>query len=276
MIYITSKEVGNEIIEVEIRLDDKCKNGHEDFSITADIYDKDRRGDWRFSKGGCCHDEILKYFPDFKIFVDLHLADFTGMPMYASTNGFYHIHKDSKEKFLSYYPEITEQEYTALKQTYEQLHYKFLLHKMGIVDRWKQNADKAIALLESLTGKKFEAKGKSRETLTDDDKIKIQECILLNKWRKKRAKAIKDKKLKYLKDTFNKEISEKTADYKMKVLFTKLNFKDNYIYYPHINTIAFNWKSWDKLTVEEYEEYLGKIKGHKDLPAECKFEYLGK
>ena len=78
-------------IIVKISLNDECKNGHQDFAITADIYKAGYRSDRYFLAGGCCHDDIIKYFPEFKIFIDLHLCDFEGSPMYPSANGFYHL-----------------------------------------------------------------------------------------------------------------------------------------------------------------------------------------
>ncbi len=37
--HTATKTVGNEVITVKIRLNDECKNGHQDFSITGDIYE---------------------------------------------------------------------------------------------------------------------------------------------------------------------------------------------------------------------------------------------
>jgi hypothetical protein len=94
---------GNPII-IKIRLNDECKNGHQDFSITGTTYrlfeKGDRKdGDWKvfngknytFDSGGCIHETILKVKPELKIFVDLHLCDYKGIPMHAVANGFYHL-----------------------------------------------------------------------------------------------------------------------------------------------------------------------------------------
>lgn len=62
-------------MNVHISLDDYCKNGVCGWSITTDIYEKCRNGRYVFCSSGCCHDEILEYFPEFKRFVDLHLCN---------------------------------------------------------------------------------------------------------------------------------------------------------------------------------------------------------
>ena len=71
--FSTSKTVGNETIYVKIRLNDECKNGHQDFSITGDIYKAgEPKTDSNHICGGCIHEEIEKHFPEFKIFINLH------------------------------------------------------------------------------------------------------------------------------------------------------------------------------------------------------------
>lgn len=62
-------------INVKILLADDCKNNICDWSITADIYEQRKDGRFVWCAGGCCHEEILKRFPQFKMFVDLHLSN---------------------------------------------------------------------------------------------------------------------------------------------------------------------------------------------------------
>lgn len=55
------------------------------FTLTASGYENGS------GFGGCCHDIILKYFPQFSDLAALHLSDIDGAPMYALENGFYHL-----------------------------------------------------------------------------------------------------------------------------------------------------------------------------------------
>lgn len=55
------------------------------FSLTAE--GRDNGSEF----GGCCHEEILKHWPDLQPLVDLHLSDIDGVPMYAVENGFFHL-----------------------------------------------------------------------------------------------------------------------------------------------------------------------------------------
>ncbi|MFT0389710.1 hypothetical protein [Bacteroides thetaiotaomicron] len=99
-------------INVKILLADDCKNNICDWSITADIYEQRKNGRFVWCAGGCCHEEILKRFPQFKMFVDLHLSNHYGAPMYPVENGFYHITNSSKETAINYL-RITETEYNC-------------------------------------------------------------------------------------------------------------------------------------------------------------------
>jgi len=143
-------------MNVRISLGDCCKNGVCDWSITADIYEKRRNGRFVLCASGCCHDEILKYFPEFKPFVNLHLSNHYGQPMYPVENGFYHLKNSNKEKTINYL-RITESEYNILRNSAEDKGYfKYLLYTLGIVDRWEQESLKAIKQLEALTGNTWE------------------------------------------------------------------------------------------------------------------------
>lgn len=62
-------------INAKILLADDCKNNICNWSITADIYEQRKNGRFVWCAGGCCHEEILKRFPQFKMFVDLHLSN---------------------------------------------------------------------------------------------------------------------------------------------------------------------------------------------------------
>lgn len=80
---ITTRTATREKLIIYIRLDDPCGNGHDDFSLTADLYDGRR-----LDSCGMMHDEILKVKPFLKLFAELHGSDENGMPMHAVENGY--------------------------------------------------------------------------------------------------------------------------------------------------------------------------------------------
>lgn len=141
-------------INVKILLADDCKNNICDWSITADIYEQRKNGRFVWCAGGCCHEEILKRFPQFKMFVDLHLSNHYGAPMYPVENGFYHITNSSKETAINYL-RITETEYNLLYQAEDKQYFKYLLYTLGIVERWKRESNEALKKLEELMRRSF-------------------------------------------------------------------------------------------------------------------------
>ena len=73
-------------MNVEVRYDDECGNGHNSFAITADIRPVDhRRGG---GAGGCLHDEVAKHFPELAPFIKWHLCSSDG-PMHYIANTVY-------------------------------------------------------------------------------------------------------------------------------------------------------------------------------------------
>ena len=154
--YNATKIINGYKIDVKVRLDDDCRNGHADFGITATIYEKDKYGVWKWCMAGCCHEQIAVAFPELCPFIALHLCDAKGAPMYAQGNGFYHLRNSSKEVTMSEL-RITQQEYDRfLREAEDQLYFTYLLQTMGIPARWEEEARAAIKQLEDLTEEQFE------------------------------------------------------------------------------------------------------------------------
>lgn len=264
--YSTSKIVNGKNFNIKIRLNDKCNNGHEDFAITADVYEADKpKIDKYFIMGGCCHKEILKYFPKFKIFVDLHLSKYNGIPSSSIDNGFFHIHTEKweKSKFAEYYRlpnDIVDKLYNAKEK--ELFAYIIYTECLSI---WKKQGDEAIKLLESLTEKEFEQKAISRydefakydfkdikkkikkgyysdENMNNRITQKIIEANakLLNEYKEERAKKLNAINMEY-------DCLEWLCNYGISL--------NNFIFHSHSKEACFNWKSFEpKLTIEQFEK----------------------
>lgn len=268
LIYKETKivENGNTKIIVTIRLNDECKNGHQDFSITADGYEK-RNGHFYESFGGACHGEIKKYFPEYSIFIALHLSTYKGIPIYAVENGFFHIktEKMEKEKFCEYY-RITSDQYDILEKSENVLEFSILLSELKVLEHWKKQADKGIALLEKLTDKTFliDSKEDGYNKPEENEVMKFNELkksgYFSDENKKQREKEkIEKEKAKQISDVISyadKEIDKirKERDVKLYVLKNDLPI-DNFIYYS-TNKGVFNWKNYDKkITVDEFKKF---------------------
>jgi len=76
-------------INVEIRWDDECGNSHNSFAITGAVYSHPTSENNRYCDTcGCIHEEIEKYFPEFKHLIKWHLAS-SDNPMYYIENTTY-------------------------------------------------------------------------------------------------------------------------------------------------------------------------------------------
>lgn len=273
-------------MNVNISLNDDSKNGICDWSITADIYKKQRNGRYVWYSSGCCHDEILKHFPEFKTFIDLHLSNHYGQPMYPVENGLYHLVNSGKERTMNYL-RITETEYDTLHDSAEDKGYfTYLLYTLGIVDRWEQESLKAIKQLEALTGNTWGNPYKPENErsvlrLTDEERTLIENRIKDGYYTNEAIQARKDQKKR---EKYEKERNEIIADCEkaiqkaenkklvmLAVLDAGISLK-NAIYYDFKNELTFNWNDYEtKITQEQFDEFVKTVDKTK-LPENITFK----
>lgn len=285
-IILTKEELKNSDysrFEINIRLDDDCHNGHDDFSITAMGRYKDHTDKYDpWDIGGCCHDEIMKLRPDLKPFIDLHLSNSKGQPMYAVENGYYHLTK-SEKSVTKEYLRITDNEYDILKNSGDKLHFVMQLETLGIIERWQEEANKAIKLLESMTGEVYKD-STTKETfkrLTEEQRKdienKLSEGYYTDEEIKKRTERAKEeKKLRKINDIqerLKNEINKLQTDANVRIAVLNAGYSiDNFIYYNHTNKGVFNWLDYyDKITKDDLKNLLKVIDWDK-LPKDIKFE----
>lgn len=258
--------------KIEISLDDDCKNGHQDFSLTGTCWKSGKSCIDRNMLFSCaCGDEIIKLFPEYEIFERLHICDFNGSPMYPVENGMYHAKRNGKET-LQRYLRLTELEAETLMQYLEEeIAFRFHLENMGVVARWKEEANEAIQKLEELTGNEFDnVSTKSHYTpLTEEEHKEYKEKQLQGYFD---ADAIQERKEQKIQDKKRKQIEKLKLAAKTEIdaINTELNIKlaildagfsiDNFIYYKHKNEGKFNWLDYqDKLNKEDLDNLLAKI-----------------
>jgi len=274
-------------ILVKIRLNDECKNGHQDFAITADIYKAGFRSDRTHILCGCCHAEIIKYFPKFKIFVNLHLCDAKGAPMYAVENGFFHLKEgfnskstgeEFEKEFCNYY-RMTPAQFEIIKDSENSLEYAILLKELGIIDQWQIEANEAIKIFEELTGDEFindSVKSQYHEPETEKieefKRLKSEGFYTIEK-KEERAKIAADEKrqkqIKELKEGAQNKINEINTELNVKLHVIESGLSlDNVIYYNHTKELVFNWQntSYSKIISENDFNYFVEHADYSKLP----------
>ena len=273
-------------ITVRISLDDDCKNNICDWSITADVDWKNKHGKYEDYLGGCCHDEVAKHFPELAKFISLHLCNHYGAPMYPVENGIYHVRRSGMSVAMEYL-RISEQECAELyKASEDELYFKYQLFNLGIVDRWKRESEELIAELEKLCGKKWVNPYKPEEerfvlTLTDEERSLIEERIKAGHYsseniEKRRVEAHKAKmaaKRAEICERYDKKIRQAEAEKKIILCVFDYGLPiNNVIYYPHTNTLFFNWNDYGgKITQEEFDDFVNNV-DRSQLPEGIKFE----
>jgi hypothetical protein len=264
---------------ITIRLDDECKNGHQDFSITGTCWEAGKpRTDKYMICGGACGDEISVLFPEYEIFNRLHLCDYKGIPMHCSANGYYHLNKGfhskstggSFEKEYCDYYRISRAQFQVLRQAESETHFAMLLESERIFEQWEAEAKIAIKKLEKLTGDKFVVDSvRTQYHRPSDEKIAEETERIKNGYYSadsKRARALEAerKKLQEIDEKEEAEIQKIRLEYKIKRILFGAGEKayENYIFYNHSNTIKFNWRNYgDKMSAEEILDIKNKLDG---------------
>lgn len=262
---INTKTKDGDSIEIEIRLDDECGNGHQDFAITATVWEKGKPRTDRFMIcGGCCHDEILAARPDLKQFIDLHLCDYLGIPMYAAANGFYHLKQgfnstpsespDFPAAFCDYY-RITADQFAELSKSVNKIEYALTLEKLGVFEQWKAQADLAIARLEKLTGQTFVNTSRRTQydrpsdTEIEDYRAQLAAGYFTEAAIAERDRAAADAFVADLEKKRDQEIADIRAAADLKMQVYRIGGEKAYrnsIVYAHTKKLAFNWLSYEK------------------------------
>lgn len=268
-----------------IKLNDECKNGICSWSITGILYQKKGNGRFYDIGYGCIHEEILKASPKLKMFVDLHLCDWHGTPLYPVENGYYFLQKDKKQ--AKGYLRVTDEEMEILSKCDNKEYFKYQLFALGIVERWQEESRKAIQALEELTGDVWvnpykESEERHRLVLSDEEREEIEgnilsgyytESAIQERQEAKRIAEIEKRKNEVIK-TFEKRTNKATKekDVKLAILGAGL-LSDNYLYSVEDNNVVFNYYRYhDKVTEEEYNNMLKNI-DYSLLPEGIKFEF---
>lgn len=273
-------------------LGDECRNNICTFSITGQI-DIFCFGSWHCKTCGCITDEICKFFPELKPFVNLHMCNYKGQPFYTVDNGIYYV-SQSKEIAMRNL-RITEDEYDALLPVAElndKDYFVYKLFKLGIVKRWKSEADKFISFLlykgdewENPTGESWE----NPYTISDErPTIKLTGSIIalvesrLKKGyytkenidkilQQRRADEISKKRQSVIEEYYKKtEKARNERDVMLYILDHGISI-DNVIYYDYNNTVKFNWLDYkEQITQEQFVDFVNNLEYDK-LPDGIQF-----
>jgi hypothetical protein len=109
----TASSGRNYSIIAKVRYDDECGNGHNTFSITAEIWDSRRKNDC--DSCGCLHNDIAKHFPELTPAIKWHLCSSDG-PMHYIANTLYWVEEGSNlehARRTAIWPEATDAQLTA-------------------------------------------------------------------------------------------------------------------------------------------------------------------
>ncbi len=285
--YKETKQIGkNTFIDVEIGLRYIKENGYSYFYAVGDVYELKRMREKVISSGSI-HEEILKYFPEFKIFVQLHVNSSYGMPVHMLSNLKFAIDNNKIDEICCYLG-ISDVMAKELICWGEEIDYiKYFLEENDIIYHLRSKANKAIKMLEELTGNEFENPDVlgiyDYEPLNNDTKEKIKKMhengyFTMDNVIKRRDEKIKELNLKFLeKEKMKLEKEKREIDNEIKVLEYLCDegiSLNNHAYLRSVNVLAINlYKNRENaMSEEDYKRFLDNV-DYSKLPTRIEFEF---
>ena len=285
--YKETKQIGkNTFIDVEIGLRYIKENGYSYFYAVGDVYELKRMREKVISSGSI-HEEILKYFPEFKIFVQLHVNSSYGMPVHMLSNLKFAIDNNKIDEICCYLG-ISDVMSKELICWGEEIDYiKYFLEENDIIYHLRSKANKAIKMLEELTGNEFENPDVlgiyDYEPLNNDTKEKIKKMhengyFTMDNVIKRRDEKIKELNLKFLeKEKMKLEKEKREIDNEIKVLEYLCDegiSLNNHAYLRSVNVLAINlYKNRENaMSEEDYKRFLDNV-DYSKLPTGIEFEF---
>lgn len=285
--YKKTKKIGkNTFIDVEIGLRYIKENGYSYFYAVGDVY-KLKRARKKIISSGCIHEEILKYFPEFKTFVQLHGNSSYGMSIHMFSNIKFAIDNNKIDVICSYLgiSDVMAKELICWGEEIDYL--KYFLEENDIIYHLRSKANKAIKLLEGLTNDEFENPDilgfYDYMPLDNDTKEKIKKLhengyFTMDNVIKRRDEKIKDLNLKFLeKEKMKLEKEKKEIDNEIKVLeylCDECISLNNHAYLRSVNVLAINlYKNRENaMSEEDYRRFLDSV-DYSKLPKGIEFEF---
>ena len=286
--------IGNFIIEISARLNDECKNGHEDFGLTYNMWEE-RFGRKDGVGGGCAAGSdnaiVRKAIRKFGLepVERVHLCDMNGAPMYPTANAIYHAKNSGFEVFRNYL-RLTDEEAKQAFYIDDELGLYVWLLDNGIIERWKKEAQEAIAAIINGRDIEFESAASKpqghwyfKEEPTEErlnaerERIKgdYYDCDNYDQRRQEERLNEVQKKLNNGIECCERRIEKECADISIKKAFLAMleehlaefsdpvAVADNWIFYDHRSELVFNWQTGfgrDQVSESDFEtakKYLG-------------------
>lgn len=285
--YKETKQIGkNTFIDVEIGLRYIKENGYSYFYAVGDVYELKRMREKVISSGSI-HEEILKYFPEFKTFVQLHGNSSYGMPMHMISNIKFAIDNNEIDTICCYLG-ISDVMAKELICWGEEIDYiKYFLEENDIIYHLRSKANKAIKMLEELTNDEFENPDVldlyDYYPLNNDTKEKIKKMhengyFTMDNVIKRRDEKIKELNLKFLeKEKMKLEKEKREIDNEIKVLEYLCDegiSLINHAYLRSVNVLAINLyeNRGNAMSEEDYKRFLDNV-DYSKLPTGIEFEF---